>query len=170
MTTLILPLETINLLDLTPTSFVLLNLLHNKENINLYKYHPSDIELLIERGYLNSDLSITSDGQALFNSQEDYERKWEEFINLYPSKVGNRRLHTDKDKNKKKFINYLKRGIDFTDIMQGLRNEIEVRNTALYTNEFIPAWKNLSTYVNNQSWQEYLDNPEEEIEKNDNII
>lgn len=170
MKSLTINLDMLNLLNITPSCFVILRILINKESLDTIPHTLEDIKLLIERGFIDSKYNITEEGKKLFGTNKDYEAMWNQFIKLYPNKIGNRRLHTHKDKNKTKFIGYLKEGENFLSIIQGLTNEIDARNLAMYTGEFIPAWKNLTTYINNKSWEEYLDNEEINIENNTNII
>lgn len=168
MTTLTLNLETIKLLGLSPTSYVLLFLLHNSEDTHDIPSTDYDYNMLVERGYVNSDLSLTDIAKSLFKGKQDYEEMWQEFIKLYPRKIGNRVLHNNKEVCRKKFITYLKQGEDYNSIIQGLQNELDIRHKALFTREFIPAWKNLSTYINNKSWNEYAEESKEDSSITDN--
>lgn len=156
ITNLTINLELINLLNLTPSAYVLLSLINQGESINSVQVFPQDIDSLIKKGLITSDLNLTKEGKSLFNT--NYDQMWEEFIQLFPKKVGNRALHTKKDKTKELLIKFLKSGVEFSDIISGLKQEIYIREIASKTGEFIPAWKNLYTYVYNKSWEEYLDN------------
>ncbi len=85
------------------------------------------------------------------------EYRWNEFRDVYPKKSGERPLHTDLEKNKKKFLGYCGTPGVFEDIMKGLRNELLARESAKRKGEFMPEWRMIGTWLNNKSWETYLD-------------
>jgi hypothetical protein len=143
-----------NLFDLSPNSYCILYRLAHNQSID-FKHSSNDMDELIAKEFIDEFGIVKESVSKLFTS--DYEELWQEFIELYPKKVGIRRLHDKIDKNKQKYISYLKSGEKHSEILKGLKNEIKTREDAIFTGEFIPAWKNLSTYINNKSWVEYID-------------
>lgn len=91
------------------------------------------------------------------NTNNELEANWKEFIELYPKSINGRPLHNTKEKNKLKYFRYLKSGILQTDIIKGLTAEITARKNAQLRKQFFPEWQLLSTYINNKSWEQYLD-------------
>lgn len=136
----------------------------------------------VENGYALFNIVPVSDISSIANSfnveedfnqkiefsKNDYEKKWSEFISLYPKEVNGRPLHNLKEKNKLKYFKYLNSGIKHEDVIQGLNYEILVRKTAKARNQFFPEWKLLSTYINNKSWEQFLE-LSVELKQNENI-
>lgn len=87
----------------------------------------------------------------------DFENKWKEFLNLYPKTINGRPLHNLKEKNKLKYLRYLKTGINHDDVIKGLNAELFARENAKLRKQFFPEWQLLSTYINNKSWEQFLD-------------
>lgn len=125
----------------------------------------------IDDGYDLNNIILTKDLSQIYdltNLGEDYvkqietpnnelEEKWREFINLYPKSVNGRPLHNTKEKNRLKYFRYLKTGLVHEDIMKGLNAEIEARKNAKLRNQFFPEWQLLSTYINNKSWEQFVE-------------
>lgn len=154
MKNLSLPLETIKLMGLSPTSYCILQLKSLGESISEIVFTQEDIDSLYSMNFLDAFNDITPLGNSLF-AVSNAEKNWEEFKSLYPVSAGNRRLHDKVDRCRQKYISYLREGIAHKDIIKGLENEIQARENALFLNEFMPAWKSMSTYLNNKSWLEY---------------
>lgn len=93
-------------------------------------------------------------------SGEDFEKCWQELIQTYPTKSGDRPLHNMKSKCKEKYSRIV-RTISHDDIMKGLKLEIELRAKARAAGKFFPEWKMLSTYLNQEGWQQFLELGEE---------
>lgn len=110
----------------------------------------SDLNLAID------NISEKSDSYA----GEDFEDKWNEFLQNYPKKAGDRPLHNMKTKCKEKYMRILKT-TKHEDIIKGLKIEIELRAKARAANKFFPEWKMLSTYLNQEGWQQFLELGEE---------
>jgi len=87
----------------------------------------------------------------------DFENKWKELLSLYPKLVNGRPLHNLKEKNKLKYLRYLKTGTLHSDVIKGLTAEISARENARLRKQFFPEWQLLSTYINNKSWEQFLD-------------
>jgi hypothetical protein len=119
-----------------------------------------DIESLKENGFLNDNDELTQFGRNFISN--DYEALFEELLETYPKKEGLRRLHNSKDKCKRKYISYLNKGLDHTEVIKGIQKEKEVRHHAALTGQWLPGWKMLSTYINNKGWEEYLEEPHNE--------
>lgn len=162
MKSLNLPLETIKLIGISPTSYCILQLLSLEESISEILYTQEDIDSLYSMKFLDAFGGITPLGRSLFTASNN-EQNWEEFKSLYPISAGHRRLHDKIDRCKQKYISYLREGIPHKDIIKGLENEIQARENAVFLNEFMPAWKSMSTYLNNKSWVDYSDMEKQNI-------
>lgn len=91
------------------------------------------------------------------NVSNELEQCWKEFIELYPKSVNGRPLHNTKEKNKLKYFRYLKSGVQHSDVIKGLNAELTARKNAQLRKQFFPEWQLLSTYINNKSWEQFLD-------------
>ena len=91
------------------------------------------------------------------NVSNELEQCWKEFIELYPKTVNGRPLHNTKEKNKLKYFRYLKSGVEHSKVVKGLNAEITARKNAQLRKQFFPEWQLLSTYINNKSWEQFLD-------------
>ena len=124
----------------------------------------------IDEGYLLNNIIPIKDISSIngFNIGEDFvknsentnnelESNWKEFIELYPKSVNGRPLHNTKEKNKLKYFRYLKSGVQHSDVIKGLTAELTARKNAQLRKQFFPEWQLLSTYVNNKSWEQFLD-------------
>ena len=80
-----------------------------------------------------------------------------EFVELYPKSVNGRPLHNTKEKNRLKYFRYLKSGIKHEDVMKGLNAELEARKNANVRKQFFPEWQLMSTYVNQKSWEQFVE-------------
>ena len=136
----------------------------------------------MDDGYILHNIILTKDLSQIYDLVslgEDYikqietpnnelEEKWREFINLYPKSVNGRPLHNTKEKNRLKYFRYLKTGLSHEDVIKGLTSEIEARKNAKIRNQFFPEWQLLSTYVNNKSWEQFVE-LSEQINENKNL-
>lgn len=124
----------------------------------------------IDEGYINHNIVPIKDISSIngFNIGEDFiknsensnnelESNWKEFIELYPKSVNGRPLHNTKEKNKLKYFRYLKSGVQHSDVIKGLNAELTARKNAQLRKQFFPEWQLLSTYINNKSWEQFLD-------------
>lgn len=125
----------------------------------------------IDDGYVLHNIILTKDLSQIFDLcelGEDYvkqietpnnelETKWKEFVELYPKSVNGRPLHNTKEKNRLKYFRYLKSGIKHEDIMKGLNAELEARKNANVRKQFFPEWQLMSTYVNQKSWEQFVE-------------
>ena len=124
----------------------------------------------IDEGYILNNIVPIKDISSIngFNIGEDFvknsenannelESNWKEFIELYPKSVNGRPLHNTKEKNKLKYFRYLKSGVQHSDVIKGLNAELTARKNAQLRKQFFPEWQLLSTYVNNKSWEQFLD-------------
>jgi len=133
----------------------------------------------MDDGYILHNIILTKDLSQVFDLVslgEDYvkqietpnnelEEKWREFITLYPKSVNGRPLHNTKEKNRLKYFRYLKSGLSHEDVMKGLQAEIEARKGAKLRAQFFPEWQLLSTYINNKSWEQFVE-LKEDIDQN----
>lgn len=90
------------------------------------------------------------------------EKMWEKFISIYPRRSGERRLHDKVEQNRVKFISYCVKKGEFSKIIKGLENEMELRRRAGVKREFFPDWKLMSSWINSKHWQAYVEDIEEE--------
>lgn len=125
----------------------------------------------IDDGYVLHNIILTKDLSQIFDLcelGEDYvkqietpnnelETKWKEFVELYPKSVNGRPLHNTKEKNRLKYFRYLKSGIKHEDVMKGLNAELEARKNANVRKQFFPEWQLMSTYVNQKSWEQFVE-------------
>lgn len=83
------------------------------------------------------------------NVNEKYKTMFENFRKLYPGIK--RGLDTE-------FENMQKKHKDYKDVIPQLeeiiKNQIKHRENKKGNGEFVPQWKNLSTWINNRSWEE----------------
>lgn len=85
----------------------------------------------------------------------EFGEAWEELLNLYPKKEGQRQLH-NKVVALPKFKLALKQdGIE--TILKGLNNQLEARKKAARTNEFFSGMQNLSTWLHQKTYLTWLD-------------
>ena len=140
----------------TPNEFVALKLLEQNKlkEVEDYIDYTHCLKLLTQRGFIENNV-ITHLGKALL-SNPTKEEQWDTFAKTYPKTDGARRLHNRPSICKEKFNKLLKE-YSFSDIIQGLKNEIEIREQARNKNQWIENWQLMSTYLNNKSWETYLD-------------
>ena len=124
----------------------------------------------IDEGYINHNIIPIKNVESIINYDieenfiktsenisNELELQWKEFIELYPKSVNGRPLHNTKEKNKLKYFRYLKSGTNHNDVIKGLNAEITARKNAQLRKQFFPEWQLLSTYINNKSWEQFLD-------------
>jgi len=125
----------------------------------------------MDDGYVLHNIILTKDLSQIYDINElgeDYvkqietpnnelELKWKEFVELYPKTVNGRPLHNTKEKNRLKYFRYLKTGVRHEDVIKGLTSEIEARKAASIRKQFFPEWQLMSTYINNKSWEQFVE-------------
>lgn len=153
-------LETMHKYLLTPNELVILNVLYLSKKLEftrLINKFGLDYELskLILEKYIeirNEEYIITPKTVELFEEKEDLD-KWLEFKELYPKKDGSRMLGGGTI-DKRKYINYCNLSPDNHAIaIRGLTNHLKASKEP----DYFGGWQNMSTYINNQSWEKYLD-------------
>jgi hypothetical protein len=140
----------------TPNEFIVLKLLEQNKlkEVETYIDYKSCLKLLDEKGFIENGV-ITRLGETLL-SNPTQEEQWDSFARTYPRTDGARRLHNRPSVCKEKFNKLLKE-YNFSEIMQGLKNELKVREQAKNKGQWIENWQLMSTYLNNKSWETYLD-------------
>lgn len=177
---------------LTIEQYFILQLLHEENPILDYYVDNTNVDSLVfqdlhVRGYIslldnNKGYrldNIISNYHTQFDLFEDikelppskYDELWDEFINTYPKSELKRRLHNNRDEAKKKYVKYLKEGLDHSKVIDAIRKEIQARKHHAALNKFFPPWKLLTTYVNQKSWEAYFDDDDEnEITMEDELL
>ena len=151
---------------LTPNEYITLFLVKNNKlnEINFNVEKP--IQNLKSKGLIDSNGEITKKiPKELFgeNKIEDLEPYWLQLKNTYPKKDGPRRLHDSPSTCEKKYIRIIKKNPNIhKQVMEGLQEEIKLRTQSEMRGEFFPAPKLMSTYINNKSWEGYLNNDDKE--------
>tara|TARA_R110002020_G_scaffold85441_2_gene210902 strand:+ start:510 stop:1022 length:513 start_codon:yes stop_codon:yes gene_type:complete len=163
-----LDLESLNLIDLSPTQYIILHFIAHNKNLNDIVFYKHDINMLVERGLLESRggiLFLTVDSSSLF-SEVNYEESWNELRRTYPKKSGIRRLQNSLEKTKRRYLSMLKRGEAIhSEVIKAINIEKIERENALITRTWMADWKALSTYVNNKEWETFLEEDETEQEE-----
>jgi hypothetical protein len=154
-------LETLYEYGLTSSEYIVLFLLRNNKLNNAKFNYEKPLKSLQDKGFVNNNKAITiTIPEDLFaeNKIEDLEMYWEQFKALYPKRDGPRRLHDSPTPCKTKYLKLLKKNVDTQDqIIIGINNETNLRKEAELAGDFFPAPKLMSTYINNKSWEGYLD-------------
>lgn len=147
-----------------------------KHYLDVNKHHVDTNDLvqdLVIKGYItlldtSSDYTIDNlsikknicDKEVVVDIKpvdDTFETRWNEFISLYPKKSGDRPLHNTKSACREKYFRYLQTGTDHSEVMKGLKLEIELREIHKRKKKFFPEWKLLSTYINQKGWEQFLD-------------
>lgn len=115
------------------------------------------------------NVTLRQKSNALFQVPE-YEKLWDEFKALYPRKSGARMLHQDSTKCKEKYLKLVKVPGTHDKIIQGLQNEQSARIQAAKKGQFFPEWRMMSTYLNNHSWEAYLEYQEDKVVEKFKVI
>jgi len=156
--------------NVTPNEYIILKLLKDDllQKVEEYIDYKSCLSTLEEKGFLDNQNIITHLGLLLLNVA-NAATQWEEFKNLYPKTDGARRLHNRPSICKEKFKKILK-DHTFFSVIEGLKNEIFVREKAKSKEQWIENWQLMSTYLNNLSWETYsnidvVDEDQESIKK-----
>lgn len=153
---------------LSPNEYVALYLIHTN-NLENFDLDISRTLLKLEsKEIIDSDHNIIVKlPEKLFGGAdkvEDLESYWIEFKETYPKKDGVRRLHDSPSKCKAKYFKILKKDVKVhKDVIKGLKNENTLRENAEKRNEFFQAPKLMSTYLNNRSWEGYLEDDIEDF-------
>jgi len=150
---------------LSANEYIVLFLIkNNKLNDTKFNYDKA-LEKLKEKQYIDSNGNLTIKiPDELFgdNKVEDLDIYWEQFKDMYPKKDGPRRLHDSPSPCKAKYLRLLKKDLKVHEkVLKGLQSEIDLRSIASKRDDFFPAPKLMSTYINNKSWEGYLDVEEE---------
>lgn len=129
--------------------------LHVKGYINLIDKDHGYVGSNIIANYVDdSHLAFINDVvDTPLKSPDYYDTCWEEFINTYPKKEGHRPLHNNKKEAKKKYVKYLKEGLDHNQVISAIHSEVYARKRHAMTDKFYPPWKLMTTYVNQKSWE-----------------
>ena len=91
---------------------------------------------------------------------------WMEFKETYPMKDGTRPLHNDQKRCREKYIKLIGKDNTLHDkIIEAVNAEIEARKQANFRREFRPAWKLMSTYINQEGWTMYENFEVEKVEE-----
>jgi hypothetical protein len=140
------------------------------QDLSIFKYivlkdkdytNPLNIQLDPESFKIFEDSDVT---YPYLLSSLNFDEEWNEFLELYPKKSGDRPLHNMKEKCRAKYAFALKKETH-ENIMKGLKKEIELRQIAKAKNKFFPEWKLLSTYINQKGWEQFLEiGDENEVE------
>ncbi len=164
-------LETMYEYGLTPSEYIVLFLIKNNK-LDAVKFDiEKPLQRLIDKKFIGQDnqLSIKIPHELFGeNKVEDLESHWIQFKSEYPKKDGPRRLHDSPTPCKVKYLKLLKKDATVHNlVLKGIRTEVSLRDTAERRGDFFPAPKLMSTYINNKSWEGYLDedNNDQQMEK-----
>jgi hypothetical protein len=166
-------LSKLNNKNLSPTEFVICYLLYNKE-YQLLKDMVACLDYDSVTGYLKKledkrFIKITYEGlfdtakfekihirQAFIDLLDlDNSAPFEELRSNYPkSTPSGRRLHSNLAAAKKKYLDFLKGNLELhKDVLQCIRLEVKGR----LSNKSLDYMQNLSTYINQKSWEAYME-------------
>lgn len=173
-----LDLDKLTSYGLSPNEYVVLYLLiNNEEELHRsqfdYEYVLKKLrtrDIIDHKNEILKELPDDLFGKSVEN--EKLEEMWIEFKETYPKKDGTRRLHDSPSSCKKKYIRLLKsKKAIHEDVIEGLKTEMALRSKAQKRDEFFQAPKLMSTYINNKSWEGYLNEQglEEEAPNKDMI-
>ncbi len=165
-----LDVESISLIGLSPTQYLILYYIAHSKNLSDLVFYSHDVEMLTNRELLEDRggvLYLTSESSSLFQTV-NYEEAWAELRRTYPTKSGIRRLQGSIDKTKTKYLSYLKKNeVEHSDVIKAINIEKQERTNAAMTNTWMADWKALLTYVNNKEWKTFLEGDFEEQEQED---
>lgn len=133
------------------------NFISLKDNEKSYNY--DNINILIYPGDMDADDEISN---VILHKKKELVDMWNELKEAYPTRIGERRLHTKPRDAKVKYIKYLKNGLNHEEVLKALKREKYERKKAELKKEFYPAWKGLSTYVNQKAWETFQTDLENE--------
>lgn len=170
-TNMTISLKTLEEKNITPNELVYLyHLFHNQEcNYNVDYIKLQELKFIkitadkIYPRYYNLQ-TLFKDAPESKTKSIDIEDAWSQLTAIYPKKRGNRYIQ-----DKGAALPKLKKALKHTSldiILKGADNENKARSAA--TGEFFPEPKNLSAWLNQESWLTYLDY-EEEDDINDKV-
>jgi hypothetical protein len=144
---------------ISPVTFVVINLAYLGRKRDLKKLE-FDLTEALELHYIhinNDMICITNKGVILMEDCTEDIDKWLEFKALYPKTLGVRRLHDKGAYCKRKFLNFINLSPEnYEWVMENTNKLVVALEIAAKTNDFCPI-KNMSTYINNESWDEWKD-------------
>ncbi len=123
----------------------------------LDEYEHGDLE---SKGFIKiTDVGSTLREKAyLLFEINNGEKCWLEFKLAYPIKSGERRLHDNQEKCKKKYLEIVRnKPFLHLEILRGVSGEQSARVNASRKREFFPDWKLMSSYLNSKQWDLYKD-------------
>lgn len=171
-------------LDITPSQYALAYAIYRRDR-KLYEYirvklsskaFTANLEALVSARLIHDgspegeqvfeDMSIRHGFIESLEIPED--QAWNEFVLTYPRKEGTRPLHNNREDCKKKYMKLVSNNpVLHRDILRAVENEVVDRKMASYRREFRPAWKLMSTYINQRGWEMYLDKDNNKEESED---
>lgn len=173
-TKVIISLDILEKNSLSPNEYIYLyHLLHNKTvnfPVDIVKLEKQQFIKIVSGGVLKREYNI----KKLFPDMElsapkvakipdNWQESWDKLCKLYYPKGHKGRRVRDLSKAKPKFLLAIKKhSID--DMIKGLEIEIKERETLEMRGEFAPPPKNLSTWINQETWLMFLEEMEEEEE------
>lgn len=156
---------------LSPNRFIICYLLYYRRYSELSRLSidSSDLEWLESYGFIKytgnlpkidlTDLDNITVRMSFIKLIEvqDEDRKWIEFKLAYPRKDGSRPLHNDEETCKLKYLKIIRAEPELHNtVLKAIENETKDRYNANLNKEFRPAWKLMSTYINQKGWCMYL--------------
>jgi hypothetical protein len=136
-------------------------------NSDLITKNVEIINRLVSKGFITitnaTALEFKLNNSAIELFEENPSKQfWEEFKNIYPKKTSSgRRLHDNPAKCREKYLRLAKTKENHNLIILGLLNESKKRDYAVANKQFFPEWKNMSTWLNQKSWEIYLEEDDE---------
>jgi hypothetical protein len=162
-------LEILKTFNLTANEYVYLYLLVNNSNlINTMDF--SSVITRLQQKYVIIDGSINYDKIPIELQISHNYNFWEDFKSKYPKTDGSRRLHDQQENCKKKYLSLIRNLNQHKEVINGLENEILLRKQAESYREFFPAWKLMSTYINQKHWLTYQERDTPKFNSNSPMI
>lgn len=183
-------IEKLNSLGITPNQYMICYLIHFGEKDIFFQYRrnfnypiTTDIQYLLKKGYLiNTSVNSPEDdilpgtkldelyAAPLFNDLVfvDSNDAFDALRKAYPLKDGLRKLHNDVAKCRDKYTKLISGDMTLHQhILKCIAQEKQVRIKAARMKQFMPGWKMLSTYINQQGWKLYEEDLEEKTQQQD---